>query len=155
MPILVPCRGNVYKVNPSGEGGGSQGFFSIDGLTGLKGPGEALLINSAMPQENDVVLPVITLENTRILYSFGSNFGDMVVSGVILLGKAGGNGGQALKMLIDFFKENRVSQKQEATKVTGPGVGWEVFLTGLAVSEADAVTHMQPFQLSGKIAEPQ
>jgi hypothetical protein len=153
MAILVPCRGNVFRVNPTQGQGGDKGFFDIDGLTAKKGDGDALLINSVMPEENDVVLPVITLENTRILYSFGANFGSMRIGGVILLGKSG-SPGQSLKNLIDFFKQKRVSNNQSTIKVTGPSTSWKVFLTGLQVGDADPQLNMQTFVLIGNIAEP-
>ena len=85
MAILTPCRGNVYKVNPV-EGSGDVGFFYIPSLQASKGPGDALLIMSVNPQESDIVAPVVTLENTKILYSFGSNFGNIGISGMLLLG---------------------------------------------------------------------
>jgi hypothetical protein len=152
MPILVPCRGSVYKVNPT-EDDGESGFFEIEGLSPKKGPGDALLINSVNPQESDIVLPIVTLENTGILYSFGSNFGDISISGMVLLGKAGAPG-ESLQTLIDFFDSNRVSKKPEPTTVTGPSSAWNVFLIGLAIGEADSSINAQSFSFTGKIAKP-
>jgi hypothetical protein len=153
MAILVPCRGNVFRVNPVQGQGGDRGFFDIEGLSAKKGDGDALLINSVAPTENDVVLPVITLENTRILYSFGANFGSINISGTILLGKSG-QAGQSLKTIIDFYKQKRVSNNQSTVKVTGPSASWKVFLIGLQIGEADPQLNMQPFSLAGNIAEP-
>jgi len=152
MAILTPCRGNVYKVNPV-EGSGDSGFYKVNGLEGKKGPGDALLIMSVSPQKSDVVAPVITLENTRILYSFGANFGNITISGLLLLGKSG-QPGQCLKTLTDFFDSKRVSKSSSSINVTGPGSSWKVFLTGLSVGEADSVNNTQPFALTGIIAEP-
>lgn len=154
MAIIAPCRGNVYKVDPTnGSGGGGAGFFKVDGLEASGDDGSALLVNSVSLKDQDVVLPVITLENTRILYSFGSDFGDISVSGMLLLGKAGGSS-QVLSKLVDFFQSNRVSKNPSAVSVTGPGTGWNMFLVGLVVQDAEATTHIQPFQLIGKIAAP-
>lgn len=152
MAILTPCRGNVYKVNPV-EGSGDIGFFYIPALQAKKGPGDALLIMSVNPQESDIVAPVVTLENTKILYSFGSNFGNITISGMLLLGKSG-TPGQCLKTLIDFFEENRVSKKSSSIEVSGPSTGWKVFLTGLAIQEADSNTNTQMFALTGTLAQP-
>lgn len=152
MAILTPCRGNVYKVNPV-EGSGDNGFYYIPELQAKKGPGDALLITSVNPQETDIVAPVITLENTKILYSFGSNFGNITISGMLLLGKSG-TPGECLKSLIDFFESNRVSKTSSAINVSGPGTGWRVFLIGLAIADADSNTNTQPFSLSGIIAQP-
>lgn len=152
MAILTPCRGNVYKVNPV-EGSGDIGFYYIPDLQAKKGPGDALLVMSVSPQETDIVAPVVTLENTKILYSFGSNFGNINISGMLLLGKSG-TPGQSLKSLVDFFEEKRVSKTSSAIDVSGPGTGWRVFLTGLSVSEAESNTNTQSFVLSGIIAQP-
>lgn len=152
MAILTPCRGNVYKVNPV-ENAGEVGFFFIPTLRAKKGQGDALLIMSVSPSKSDVVAPVVTLENTRILYSFGANFGNITISGMILLGKSG-TPGESLKTLIDFFEQNRVSKKPEAIAVSGPRTSWKVFLTGLNVGEADASNNTQSFSLIGVIAEP-
>jgi len=152
MAILTPCRGNVYKVDPV-EGSGDSGFYKIEGLEAKKGPGDALLIMSVSPEKNDIVAPVVTLENTKILYSFGSNFGNIAISGMLLLGKSG-TPGQCLKTLTDFFDSNRVSKSSSPINVSGPSTGWKVFLTGLKIGEADSVNNTQPFVLVGTIAEP-
>lgn len=155
MAILAPCRGNVYKVDPtSGGAGGGKGFYKIEGLDSSASDGSALLVNSVVLNDRDVVLPVITLENTRILYTFGADFGDISVTGLLLLGKAGGGGGQVLSDLIKFFKTNRVSEKKSVVSVTGPSSSWNMFVTGLVVQEADPQIHAQPFQIVGKLAEP-
>jgi len=152
MAILTPCRGNVYKVNPV-EGSGDSGFYTVEGLRAKKGPGDALLIMSVSPQKSDVVAPIITLENTRILYSFGANFGNITISGMILLGKSG-SPGQSLKTVVDFFESKRVSKSTSPISVTGPSTAWKVFLTGLNIGEADSVNNTQSFALTGIIAEP-
>ena len=152
MAILTPCRGDVYKVNPV-QGSGDSGFYYIPALQAKKGPGDALLIMSVSPQKSDVVAPIITLENTRILYSFGANFGNITISGMILLGKSG-TPGQSLKTLVDFFESNRVSKKPSPIEVAGPSTAWKVFLTGLNIGEADSVNNSQSFALTGIIAEP-
>lgn len=152
MAILTPCRGNVYKVNPVEESGDS-GFYKVEGLQAKKGPGDALLIMSVSPQKSDVVAPIITLENTRILYSFGANFGNITISGRILLGKSG-TPGQSLKTIVDFFESKRVSKSTSPINVTGPSTAWKVFLTGLSITEADSVDNTQSFALTGIIAEP-
>ncbi len=152
MAILTPCRGNVYKVNPV-EGSGDSGFYKVEGLQAKKGPGDALLIMSVSPRKSDVVAPIITLENTRILYSFGANFGNITISGMILLGKSG-TPGQSLKTIVDFFESKRVSKSTSPINVTGPSTAWKVFLTGLSITEADSVNNTQSFALTGIIAEP-
>jgi hypothetical protein len=152
MAILTPCRGNVYKVDPV-EGAGDSGFYEIKELTAKKGQGDALIIMSVNPEESDILSPVVTLENTKILYTFGSNFGNITISGLLMLGKSGVPG-QCLKTLIDFFTKHRVSKESNPINVSGPSTGWKVFLNGLKVGEADSINNTQPFALFGTIAEP-
>lgn len=150
MPF-VPCKGHFHKYTPSSGGSGGEGFFTVSGLSG-----EGILIQGLSLEDKDVVLPVVTLENHRILYSFGAEFGSVGIIGMILLGEAGGGGGEAFKKVVDYFNSKRVSaDKGSAVDVTGPGgAGWKVYITGLSVSEPDPQLHIQPFVLIGQIAEP-
>lgn len=155
MPILVPCRGNVYGFNPlsGSEVPDAQGFYYVEGLNTSNRTGSAILIQSVAVEEQDVVLPVVTLNNKKTLYSFGSNFGDIVVTGLLLLGKSG-EPGKALSGIIDFFEQYRVSNYNSTVTVSGPDTGWKMFLTGLRVEPAEAITNTQPFALVGRTANP-
>ena len=154
MAILAPSRGCFFKINPESGGAEGSGFYKVDGLASPSGS-SALLVNGVHIKDDDVVMPVITLENTRILYSFGANFGEVTVSGSILLGKAGEEAGSAVKTLLEFFKSNRVSEKKSSITVSGPpGATWKIFLIGLQLNEPDPQFHTQPFALIGNIAQP-
>lgn len=153
MAILAPSRGCFFKINPESGGAEGSGFYKVEGLTS-PADSSAILVNGVHIKDDDVVMPVITLENTRILYSFGANFGEVTVTGSILLGKAG-SAGDALKTLLDFFKSNRVSEKKDTITVSGPpGASWKLFLIGMQLSEPDPQFHIQPFSLIGNIAQP-
>lgn len=150
MPF-VPCKGFFHKYTPSNaSGAGGEGFFTVDGLSE-----DDVLIQGVNVEDKDVVMPVVTLENFRILYSFGADFGSIGVIGAILLGEAGG-GGPGFNKVRQFFEDKRVSKAGDSTvKVTGPGgSGWEVYMTGLSMGEPDPQFHIQPFVLVGQIAEP-
>ncbi len=153
MPLIIPCRGNVYRCEPTGSLTQGSGFFKVAGLPSSFGANGAVLINGVSSNDDDVVLPVITLENKRVLYSFGANFGSISVSGIILLGQAGSLGG-GLQTVTAYFDANRVSNSKRAITVTGPSKAWRMFLTGLAVQPADPISHMMPFTLIGNIAQP-
>lgn len=153
MAILAPSRGCVYRVSAEGTAQGS-GFFRVTELTTSSSSPSPILINGVTLRDEDVVLPVITLENTRVLYSFGADFGEIVVSGMILLGKAG-EMPTSLATVVEFFQKNRVSKSGKTINVTGPKTSWKMFLTGLNIQEADPVFHIMPFALMGKIAQPE
>lgn len=153
MSLIIPCRGNVYRVKPTGTSNQSSGFFRVSGLPSSYGDNGAVLINGVQTNDDDVVMPVITLENTRVLYSFGANFGSISVSGMILLGIAG-SGGAGLATVTSFFGRHRVSNNKQAITVSGPSTAWRMFLTGLQVQPADPITHIMTFSLVGNIAQP-
>lgn len=154
MAVLVPCRGNNFKYSPRGAGG-ANGFYRVTGLN-TDANTNPILITGVDVRDLDIVMPVVTLENSKILYTFGSNFGELTVNGSILMGKGGGNVmSLSLNTVIQFFQKNRSSQpNSKAVTVTGPGKAWNVFFTGLIILNADPQFNIQPFSLVGNVAEP-
>lgn len=149
--ILVPCRGFNYQVPVAGKKG--TAFYKVEGLTTgqKKNP---ILITGVTVKDSDVVMPVITLENTKILYTFGSDFGEVVISGLILLGSADDKS-QAMGDLIKFFQEKRVSKSKNTVKVSGPSKSsWAIFLNGMTIGDADPTYNIQTFAISGSVAQP-
>jgi len=152
MAVIATCRGFNYKIAPSG--GASTCLYKVDGMpTGQDT--NPILISGVSIQDDDITLPVITLESTRVLYTFGANFGEVMVNGLILLGNSTGGGGESFSKVVEFFKSKRVSSSKSSVNVSGPkGTSWKVFLTGLMIRESDPQFNIQPFSLMGKIAEP-
>jgi hypothetical protein len=112
-----------------------------------------VLISGVQTNEQDLILPVVTLDNFRILYTFGEDFGGFNIVGVALLGSAGGPG-EALGDVVAWFAENRVTRKKEAISVSlGGGGSYQVFVSGLSIAEADTEFHIQPFIITGRIAK--
>lgn len=143
---FTPCRGFFYKTSPSG--GGGEGFYSVSGLQA-----EEILILGVRVEEQEVTAPVVTLDNLRILYSFGSAIGNISVVGSILLGSADVAVGDGLKTVTSFYESAK--QSDSPVNVTGPGgVGWKMYITSLTISEPDLDFHIQPFVIGGSIAEP-
>ena len=150
MAVIVPCRGFNYKYSPAG--GGGKGFYRVDGLT-TGNDANPILILGVSVKDDDVVLPVITLENTRVLYTFGASFGEVTVNGVILLGQSG-QAGSGLSTIIEFFNNKRVSKSKAAVAVTGPSASWNVFMLGLTVQDVDPQFNTQGFSFICNIAQP-
>jgi hypothetical protein len=150
MAVIIPCRGFNYNYSPDGGGGG--GFFKVEDLDSGASK-DPILIMSVTVKDDDVVLPVITLENTRVLYTFGAGFGEVSVNGIILLGKAGAAGG-AYSTIVNFFNSKRVSKSKAPVNVTGPGASWRIFLLGLTIQDADPQFNTQGFSFVGNIAQP-
>jgi len=151
MAVIAPCRGFNYSIPVSGKKG--EAFYKVEGLaTGQKE--NPILITGVTSRDKDIVMPVTTLENTKVLYTFGADFGEVTVTGVILLGSAN-NKSDSLGKLVNFFQEKRVSKSSKSVKVTGPaGVSWAVFLTSLTIGDVDPTFNIQTFALTGSVAQP-
>lgn len=147
---FFPARGCVYTVSSSGAGRQS-GFYSIDEL---KSSGSTIILLQGIDYEQtDIVQPVLTLDDTQILYAFAKDFGRIGVSGEILLGPAGSASGAGLAAVLSFFEKNRVVKTKKTIKVSRPDSGaFPVYLTGLTVGRVDPEFHVQPFILSGLVA---
>jgi len=147
---FIATRGCVYTVE---RAGGGQGFYSLS--PDLNGSESApVLIESVDATLQDVVFPVSTLDKKKYLYVMGDDFGNVGVSGAVLLGESG-NGGGGFNTVIDYFKANRASAKETPITISGPGgVSLKCHLTAFVLSRADPEFNIQFFQFRGLIVEP-
>lgn len=150
MENFAICRGLVVTYQSGGSGGG---FFELSpGLTGS--PDNPILINGIEGSDNDLVSPVVTLNRSKILYNFGEDFGQIGISGTILLGQAG-KPGDAFQQVLSYFKQHRTSTSSSTISVSAPGGdAFKLFLVGLSFSVPDQEFHIQRFTLNGLIASP-
>jgi len=112
-----------------------------------------ILLTGVQVGDRDLILPIVTLDNFRILYTFGQDFGDFNIVGTAVLGASGGSG-DAIKNVVSWFKTNRVTNSQSTVTVSLGGSGsYEIFVIGLSISEADTGFHTQPFMIAGRIAK--
>ena len=148
------ARGCVYRFDQSGSGGGGSGSSIIKMSPAITSDAESPVLTTGVQiNDQDLVLPVVTLDGARILYSFGPAFGSFNIIGTALLGAVGGQG-SALGKVSDWFKSNRVSSLEGPISVSlGGGGAYKVFVTGLSVAEADTEFHIQPYVIMGNIAE--
>jgi hypothetical protein len=144
MTSFVKSRGCVVKI-----GTGNGGTFDISGFP--KGSeGAPILLTSPSIVERDLVLPITTLSNTKILYSFGTDFGQVGLSGIICLG-AEGAGNQNLSTVKQWYEANSVGNKKGAAPVS-VSMGSEAistFIVGLTISEANPQYNIVPFTIIG------
>jgi hypothetical protein len=144
MINFIKSRGCVVKV-----GTGNGGAFDISGFP--KGSqGAPILLTSPNITDRDLVLPITTLSNTKILYSFGTDFGQVGLSGIICLG-AGGAGNQNLSSVRQWYEANSVGNKKGATPIS-VSIGSEamsIFVVGLSIAEASPQYNIVPFTIIG------
>ena len=148
--ILVPARGCVYV--PRNTRGG-QGFYALS--PNLRGDQTApILIEGVDGLEGDLAVPVATMDERKILYVYGEDFGNVAISGMVLLGKAEQNG-DAFRKVVSYFNDHRVGVSLKPVSLSYPGkVAQKVFLTHLVVAKPDPQFHIQMFQFRAIAAEP-
>ena len=154
MSDFFPARGCMFIV-PSLNAGTSKGFYGLEGLTtGPIGKNNSIVLLQGVDyMDTDIIAPVVTLENTKILYTFGSNFGNISIIGEILVGPAGWltTGSRDVQ---NYFNEKRVSKKKEPVTLSMNGSKYlSVFLQGLRIGTMSPDTHVQPFAFIGIVAE--
>jgi hypothetical protein len=148
--IIIPARGCVYR--PRGTRSGN-GFYYLD--PPLNGSQETpILIDGVDAVDQDIVFPVTTLDEKKYLFVMGEDFGNITISGIILLGRAEG-GGRAFRTLASYLASHRVNTSLSPVTLSFPGdVFQRVYLTSLVVGKPDPEFHIQPFQFRAIVAEP-
>lgn len=148
MSNFFPARGCVYAI-----GGAQRGFYRFGDLSGsAQSP---ILITGSNLSVVDSYQPVATIQDFKVIYSFGSGFGGATVTGEVLLGEAGSGGGDGFSKVVSFFKGNRLSVKRTPVPLSLPGgESYMIYIVGLQVWQPDPEFHVQPFAFSGIVAEP-
>jgi hypothetical protein len=148
--ILIPSKGCVYYAHKSRAG---SGFYDLN--PPLRGTAEApILIDGVDGGDQDIVFPVVTLDDKKFLYTMGEDFGRISITGMALLGKAE-QGGKAFSTVVSYFNSHRVSKSKEPITVSYPGnVSHKVYPYALIVAKPDPEFHIQYFQIQAIIATP-
>jgi hypothetical protein len=131
--------------------GSTRGAYAIEGLS--TGGCPPVLITGVSPSDRDIVQPVTTLTNKKIIYVFGEAIGDVQISGLAFLGK--GADADTMQRVVSFMKSRRLSAGNKTpVNVAIPGGAMKVHITGMALGNADPEYNVQGFMLSGLIVEP-
>lgn len=139
MAQFFPAAGCVYS--PTGTGAGA---YALSGLRSSV----PILITGGQVMDTDLILPVVCLNNIRIMYSFGANFGDAAVSGIALLGAGGSNKAESLKSYVDG---KRTSGAGSQAYLSTPLGGFKVYVTGFSLGAPDSDFQIQPFVIACKL----
>lgn len=144
MTTFLAERGQVYTV-----GKYTTGSYSIPGLTR-----QGVLINTVAIEDNDIVMLKSAINGNKIIYTAGASFGSVGVSGEVLLGSNSCQNTSGFQQVIDWFETNRVSVSKKPVAVSAMGVAYNVYVTGLAVAQADPEFNIQGFTVVGTLAKP-
>lgn len=148
--LLENCAGFVHVV-PSGSNGG-VGFYKLE-PTIENATGSACLIIGIPLVYQEITQPVVTLDENRILYVFGSAWTDTMINGMLLLGDSS-TGGRQLATLLDWYGTNKVSASTEgkSVKLSVGGRSVDAYITGLRLDAANPDTNTQLFTLTALTA---
>ena len=125
------------------SGGTEGGFYKIEPAVEHAGGGRALIM-AVTPNFVEIVQPTTTLDDRRILFVFGTAWNDVSVMGLLLLGDHTTKGAQ-LSSLLTWYNKNRVSKRPEPVLVSLGDAGFDAYVVGLSLGEADPNTNKQPF----------
>jgi hypothetical protein len=160
--MILSARGTFYLVKLAESYG--PGLYAIDELTREASgsnpnarPGELtspILLDSIELGYTDITSQVPCLDNQKVIYEFGQNFGNVSISGVVLLGPLGNMSYDGVKRLLTFFHKWRVSVAKHPVAVDVAGEGKYVYLTGLRIGQVDPQFHVLPFVMSGTLIDP-
>ena len=142
---FLQSRGCVIQVNKTGTG------RSYD-LKGFPSGGEnsPILLTEAIVTRKDLVLPVTTLSNKKVLYTFGEDFGSISLNGIIFLGRVGESTDGITKVL-DWYNSNSVGNKTTpaATKLSLPGKkALSIYVIGITLNQPNHQNNYIPFTIT-------
>jgi hypothetical protein len=92
------------------------------------------------------VQPVVTLDDKRTLYVFGSAWSETTIMGVLLLGD-NKSGGQQLSSLLGWYESNRVSKSKKAVELSLGGKSIDAYIVGLRLEAANPAINTQGFSI--------
>ncbi len=148
--LFIPSKGCVYIARKSRTG---SGFYDLK--PELRGTEDTpILMDGVDGGDQDIVFPVVTLDDKRFLYSMGEDFGRISITGMALLGRAE-EGGKSFATVVAYFNMHRVSKSTTPITVSYPGnVSQKAYPFSLIVAKPDAEFHIQAFQIQAIVATP-
>jgi hypothetical protein len=144
-------RGCVVKHS---KGGGNNAGFELEGFDFSDKEHPIILRNISLNDE-DIVLPVSTLDKKKVLYVFGEDFGSIQISGSVFLGPAG-ESTSGLGPVVSYFNKKAVARGESTApvKFSIPGnVSYSIYLKSIVISQADAELNMHDFAFGAIIAD--
>lgn len=140
------CAGRVH-IFRQGNGSEGTGFYFLDPEITV-GSGSKVLVMGAPLTFREIVQPVVTLDDKRILFSFGSAWSEAAVLVKVLIGESSSDG-SALRAVQTWYEEHRLSKKMETpVGISIANKANDAFLVGMSIGQADATYNTQDVTLS-------
>jgi hypothetical protein len=167
--LLLSVRGTFYAVSISENA--SPGMYAIDELTrfitaqintsgGLSVGSDStsvppVLLTGIDFNQMDITSEMPCLNNVKVFYTFGQNFGQVQITGEVLLGSLGETQqhNRGFRLIRDFFWQHRVSVTRKPIAVSIASEGYFVYLKGLKIGQIDPNYHILPFAMFGTLLD--
>lgn len=142
------CRGCVVRARS-----GSASAYKIDGWCNGAGSGYLITVDDVNITDKDLVLPVTAVDDKRVFYRFGKNFGQIQVIGTVYCGCAGRSYiNSALGKVQQAFESIRVSKSGRPKNVSvSSGFKCKAYFTDLTLGQVDAEHNSIKYVLSGYV----
>lgn len=145
--IIHAGKKNAWAMNS-----GDEGFTKL--FKNQKCPDFIIILNVEY-EDNDVLLPIVAVDDHRVLYGFGKDFGKIYISGIICLSPNSKkkNGEGLMKEFQDAFDKSRaITLKTPMTISHASGFAAHFYATGIKLYNANPQANHISFVINGLIA---
>jgi hypothetical protein len=139
------CTGKVYAFQSS-AGNGGIGFYKVSPDITTSG-GARIFVTGLPLNYAEIIQPVVSMNDRRLIYTFGSAWEEGQISLLLLLGDSSTKG-QAVNDVISWYEENRVSNKKGPVQASSGGQGRDVFVVGMQMGASDPNINTQQMTIS-------
>ena len=148
--ILQNCAGSIHVFSSGGASGDGFGLFKLNPSIPSGAPNSMCFIDSIPLSFREIAAPVVTLDDSKFIYVYGSAWTEATITGRLLLGQNGGMA-QQLGNLRNWYGTNRISQLQAPIQASAGVVPLKAFVVGLAVGPIDPNIYVQQFAISAVV----
>ena len=146
---FCPGRVHVFK---QGNGNEGTGFYKLNPKIDVGGGGKVLVMGAPITLR-EIVQPVVTLDDRRILFAFGSAWSEATVLVKLLLGEAN-SAGAALGSAQAWYSKHRLSKRmKEPVEISIATKAHEGFLVGMSIGQADSNYNTQDVTMTFMLSE--
>ena len=153
---ILPSVANTIKVNIGyGTGIWLDKFTNAIHNYRTRDSKNVVVIEDVSFVDQDITLPVVALDDKRVFYTFGKNFGGLVLTGSIFFGCGEVSMFPAMSTIQDTFDEIRVSSSKEplTLSIVG-GFSCKVYVQQLEFMQAMPAFQSIKFRISCTVVPP-
>ena len=150
---LYPTTGVTMRLPSVGKGKSSFQFETIDYIfkKARDGPG-CVMIQDIEYEESDVYLPIIAVNDKRVIYKFGKSFGKFTVKCVAYVMNCKAKLYVKLNRLQEAFEKVRIASKDKPLNISACGLKCKVYYTHMNLGRVDPRHNSIEFTLTCLVA---